>query len=138
MPRDFLLHGLNGDPDDLILFSGIKDIPVCDGEGRHHAVSDHAENKLAQRGSVKWQTAWLLLKDIALTGTGLVIIVLQMWLPEAVGCPAGRRARAYRAVRRYARRVDPQRAWSTAVLGVIGAAWGAGLTTVILIFGVIR
>jgi hypothetical protein len=28
---------------------------------------------------LKWQTAWLLLKDIALTGTGLVIIVLQIF-----------------------------------------------------------
>ena len=28
---------------------------------------------------MKWQTAWLLLKDIALTGTGLVIIILQIF-----------------------------------------------------------
>lgn len=25
--RDFLMQGVNGDPDDLILFSGMKDIP---------------------------------------------------------------------------------------------------------------
>jgi hypothetical protein len=31
---------------------------------------------------VKWQTAWQLLKDILLTGTGLVIIVLQIWSPK--------------------------------------------------------
>ena len=36
---------------------------------------------MGARGSVKWQPAWLLLKDIALTGTGLVIIVLQIWYP---------------------------------------------------------
>jgi hypothetical protein len=33
----------------------------------------------SERTSLKWQTAWLLLKDIALTGTGLAIIVLQIW-----------------------------------------------------------
>lgn len=31
---------------------------------------------------MKWQTAWQLIKDIALTGTGLVIIVLQIWSPH--------------------------------------------------------
>jgi hypothetical protein len=31
---------------------------------------------------VTWQTAWQLVKDIALTGTGLVIIVLQIWSPK--------------------------------------------------------
>jgi hypothetical protein len=31
---------------------------------------------------VQWQTAWQLIKDIALTGTGLVIIVLQIWSPK--------------------------------------------------------
>jgi hypothetical protein len=46
------------------------------------AVSDHAESELAQRGHVKWQTAWLLLKDIALTGTGLVVIVLQIFAKQ--------------------------------------------------------
>ena len=28
---------------------------------------------------MKWQTAWQLIKDIALTGTGLVIIILQIF-----------------------------------------------------------
>lgn len=28
---------------------------------------------------MKWQTAWQLVKDIALTGTGLVIIILQIF-----------------------------------------------------------
>ena len=28
---------------------------------------------------MKWQTAWQLVKDIALTGTGLVIILLQVF-----------------------------------------------------------
>ena len=28
---------------------------------------------------MKWATAWQLVKDIALTGTGLVIIILQIW-----------------------------------------------------------
>jgi hypothetical protein len=27
----------------------------------------------------KWATAWQLIKDIALTGTGLVIIIVQIW-----------------------------------------------------------
>ena len=31
---------------------------------------------------MKWQTAWQLIKDIALTGTGLAIIVLQIWSPK--------------------------------------------------------
>lgn len=31
---------------------------------------------------MKWATAWQLVKDIALTGTGLVIIVLQIWSPK--------------------------------------------------------
>lgn len=31
---------------------------------------------------MKWQTAWLLLKDIALTGTGLVIIILQVFAKQ--------------------------------------------------------
>ena len=31
---------------------------------------------------MQWQTAWQLIKDIALTGTGLVIIVLQIWAPK--------------------------------------------------------
>ncbi len=26
-----------------------------------------------------WQTAWQLVKDIALTGTGLTIIIIQIW-----------------------------------------------------------
>jgi hypothetical protein len=28
---------------------------------------------------VRWATAWQLIKDIALTGTGLVIIITQIW-----------------------------------------------------------
>ena len=28
---------------------------------------------------MKWQTAWQLAKDVLLTGTGLVIIILQVW-----------------------------------------------------------
>ena len=28
---------------------------------------------------MKWQMAWQLIKDIALTGTGLTIIILQIW-----------------------------------------------------------
>ena len=31
---------------------------------------------------MKWQTAWQLVKDIALTGTGLVIIIIQIWSPK--------------------------------------------------------
>lgn len=31
---------------------------------------------------MKWQTAWQLIKDIALTGTGLAIIVVQIWSPK--------------------------------------------------------
>ena len=31
---------------------------------------------------MKWQIAWQLIKDIALTGTGLVVIVLQIWSPK--------------------------------------------------------
>jgi hypothetical protein len=31
---------------------------------------------------VKWATAWQLIKDIALTGTGLVVIILQVWSPH--------------------------------------------------------
>ena len=34
------------------------------------------------RGDVKWATAWQLIKDIALTGTGLVVIILQVWSPK--------------------------------------------------------
>ena len=31
---------------------------------------------------MKWQTAWQLIKDILLTGTGLAVIVLQIWSPK--------------------------------------------------------
>ena len=31
---------------------------------------------------MKWQTAWQLTKDVLLTGTGLVIIVVQIWSPH--------------------------------------------------------
>ena len=31
---------------------------------------------------MKWQTAWQLIKDIALTGTGLTVIILQIWSPK--------------------------------------------------------
>lgn len=31
---------------------------------------------------MKWATAWQLIKDIALTGTGLAVIVLQIWSPH--------------------------------------------------------
>jgi hypothetical protein len=31
---------------------------------------------------VKWQTAWQLIKDILLTGTGLAVIVFQIWSPH--------------------------------------------------------
>lgn len=51
--------------------------------------------------------------------------------------PPRRGARAYRAVRRVARRVDPLRAWSYAAIGIISAAWGAGVATLI-IAGMIR
>ena len=52
---------------------------------------------------------------------------------EAERRPARRRARAYRAVCGYARGLNPQRALSTAILGIISAAWGAGITTVVLV-----
>ena len=28
---------------------------------------------------MRWETAWQLAKDVLLTGTGLVIIILQIW-----------------------------------------------------------
>jgi hypothetical protein len=31
---------------------------------------------------VRWSTTWQLIKDIALTGTGLVIIIFQIWSPK--------------------------------------------------------
>lgn len=31
---------------------------------------------------MKWQTLWQLLKDVLLTGTGLTIIVTQIWSPH--------------------------------------------------------
>ena len=31
---------------------------------------------------MRWQTAWQLAKDILLTGTGLVVIILQIWSPK--------------------------------------------------------
>ena len=31
---------------------------------------------------MRWATAWQLLKDVLLTGTGLVIIILQIWSPK--------------------------------------------------------
>ena len=31
---------------------------------------------------MKWGTWWQLLKDVALTGTGLVIIIVQIWSPK--------------------------------------------------------
>ena len=31
---------------------------------------------------MKWQTAWSLVKDIALTGTGLVMIILQVFAKQ--------------------------------------------------------
>jgi hypothetical protein len=31
---------------------------------------------------VTWQTAWQLAKDVLLTGTGLVIIIFQIWSPR--------------------------------------------------------
>ena len=31
---------------------------------------------------MQWATAWQLIKDVLLTGTGLVIIVLQIWSPK--------------------------------------------------------
>ena len=31
---------------------------------------------------MQWQTAWQLIKDVALTGTGLVIIIVQIWSPK--------------------------------------------------------
>ena len=88
---------------------------------------------------MKWQTAWQLIKDILLTGTGLAVIVLQIWSPKpsdvllVVGLALTVPSAASHAASILSR------AWSTAVLGVIGAAWGAGVTTLILIFaGVIR
>lgn len=50
-----------------------------------------------------------------------------------------RGTRAYSAVRRVTRRVDPRRAWSYAAIGVIAAAWGAGVATLVLVAaGMIR
>lgn len=31
---------------------------------------------------MQWETAWQLTKDILLTGTGLVIIIVQIWSPK--------------------------------------------------------
>jgi hypothetical protein len=31
---------------------------------------------------VKWPTAWQIIKDVLLTGTGLVIIIFQIWSPH--------------------------------------------------------
>ena len=35
-----------------------------------------------REATLKWPIAWQLIKDIALTGTGLVIIVMQIWSPR--------------------------------------------------------
>ena len=34
---------------------------------------------------MKWATAWQLLKDIALTGTGLALIITQIWSKNPSG-----------------------------------------------------
>ena len=63
-------------------------------------------------------------------------------LPAPVRRAPGGRADADRPVRRVPRRFYPQRAWSFAILGILGAAWGAGAATlgygVGLLFGLLQ
>ena len=89
---------------------------------------------------MKWITAWQLIKDIALTGTGLLLIVLQVFSRATVRPAAGHRPRPHHPERRVTRWHAALTAvhghtWAACVTGVIVAAWLAAAAAIIVTGG---